>query len=148
MPGPHLPPVEDDPRKMQFIEWLVTPPTKREPRSQDLLAIELGVAHRSLSKWKTEEDFRKVWQERSLKVVGNPDRAKEVLDSLFLVARNPNARNHVPAAKLYLEAIDAIKPKQLNVSISHDASKLSDEELDALIAQGAIELKAERDADR
>ena len=143
-----LPPVEEDVRKMRFIEWLCTPPTKREPRTQELLAEEIGVKVRSLIKWKTDEDFRKVWQDRSLKVVGNPDRAKEVLDSLFLVARNHNARNHVPAAKLYLEAIDAIKPKQINVQVSHDASKLSDDELDALIALGATELRAERDANR
>jgi hypothetical protein len=143
---PFVPPVEEDPRKQRFIDWLVTPPTKREPRNQALLAEEMQLSERTLVKWKTEDDFRQAWQERSLKVVGNPDRAKEVLDSLFLVARDVRARNHVSAAKLYLEAIDAIKPKQINVSVSRDASKLSDDELDALIALGATELKAERDA--
>ena len=143
---PFVPPVEEDPRKQRFIDWLVTPPTKREPRTQNQLAEQMELSERTLVQWKTQDDFRQAWQERSLRVIGNPDRAKEILDSLFLVGRNPNHKNHVPAAKLYLEAIDAIKPKQINVQVSHDASKLSDVELDALIALGATELKAERDA--
>jgi hypothetical protein len=144
----HLPQVRDDPRKMKFIEWLCTPAAARQPPSQQALAKEMNMQVRTLNRWKTEPDFKEVWNLRATEVIGPPDRAKEVLDSLFEVARNRNARNHVQAAKLYLEAIDAIKPRQINVAVSHDASKLTNEELDVLIALGAAELKAERDAKR
>ena len=143
MPAAQIP-LEDDHRKQAFIDWLVTPPVGREPRSQAELARQLGVAERTLVLWKANPEFRKAWQARSTEVIGTPDRAQAVLDGLFEAARDPKHRQFVQAAKLYLEAIDAIKPKRIEVSMSQEASKLTDAELDRLIALGASELKEAR----
>jgi hypothetical protein len=64
-----------------------------------------------------------------------------VLNTLFRAATDPDNRNEVAAAKLYLQATNSIKPIEVRM---RKPSELSDEELDALLAHGALDLAKER----
>lgn len=135
----------EDPRKVRLMEWLTTPPSERQPDSKTKLAAELGVTIRSLRDWMSKPDFREDWDREAKDIVGTPERAQQVLDTLFKAATDPLNRNHVQAAKLYLDATNAITPPPIKVEVTRP-SELSDAELDALLAQGAAELRTERDA--
>lgn len=136
--------VHEDWRKSKYLDWLLTPPQDREPRSKRELAGVLGVDIRSLNYWSEEPSFRDEWQRRVSQIVGDPSRGQRIMDTLFVAATDPANRNHVTAAKLYLEATQAIRPS-LEVTV-RKVSDLTDSELDALIAQGAQELRAAREA--
>jgi hypothetical protein len=127
------------------MEWLTTPPQERKPDSQAKLATELGVSARSIRDWMSKKDFREDWDREAKEIVGSPERAQQVLDTLFEAAIDKGNRSHVQAAKLYLEATNAITPPPIKVEVSKP-SELSDAELDALLAQGAAELRKERDS--
>lgn len=133
----------EDPRKLRLMEWLTTPRGEREPPTQDGLAAELGCHPRSIRVWMARPDFRADWDREAKNVIGSPERAQHVLDTLYRAATDPNNRNAVGAAKLYLEATNSIKPPPIEVKVIKP-SDLSDDDLDALLAQGAAELAAQR----
>jgi hypothetical protein len=66
------------------------------------------------------------------------------MDTLYVAATDPANKAQVAAAKLYLEATNAIKPPSLEVTVKRPVD-LTDAELDELIAKGAAEMRAERD---
>jgi hypothetical protein len=126
------------------MEWLTTPKGERQPPTQEGLAVELACDVRTVHRWMRQADFRADWDREAKTIIGSPERAKEVLDTLYAAATDPRNRNAVQAAKLYLEATNSIRPSQVEVTV-RKASELTDEELDALLAQGAVELRRERD---
>jgi uncharacterized protein YunC (DUF1805 family) len=135
-----------DPRHVRLVEWLTTPPSLREPSTKQELAEELGVATRTLRDWQTKPEVRKAWEVRAVEVAGEPDRVQRVLDELYATATDRTSRGHVAAAKLYLEAVDAIKPPEQSVTVRgvRSVDELSDAELEALIAEEAVRLRVER----
>jgi hypothetical protein len=137
-------PVRQDPEKMRFIEWLTTPPRAREPATEREFAAMIDVHVKTLFNWKQDREFREEWQGQTDQVVGDLDRRQAVLDALFEAARDPRNPRHVPAAKLYLEAVGAMTPPTLEVTVSHKAiGMLSDDEIEKLLARGVAEMKAE-----
>ncbi len=137
----------NDFRVQKFFEWLLTPPTDRYPSTQGEFADEHGLHRNVLSQWKNDPDFLTEWERRYRKTVGSPERAKGVLDALFDTAVDRTDPRQVPAARAYLEAIDVMKPKRLDVTVTKGAAKdLSDDELLALLAERAeAELTARTD---
>lgn len=135
----------EDPRKLRLLEWLTTPKSERTPPTQELLAAELGISLRLLGVWKAKPDFREAWDREAKAIIGAPERAQEVLDTLYRAATDPNNKAQVAAAKLYLEATNSIRPQQVEVTVKK-ATELSDDELDALLAQGADAMRRERES--
>ena len=79
-------------------------------------------------------------------VIGDAGRRQAVLETLYRSATNEKNPRHVTAAKLYLEAIGAIAPPKLDVTVSGKAlGMLDDDELESLIARGVAELRGEAD---
>jgi transcriptional regulator with XRE-family HTH domain len=135
----------NDFRVQRFLEWLLTAPTDRWPSQQKELAEELGIDRNLLSQWKNDPDFLAEWERRYRKTVGSPERAKGVLDALFDTAVDRTDPRQVPAARAYLEAIDVMKPKRMDVTVVKGAAKdLSDDELLALLAERAETELAQR----
>lgn len=135
--------MDGDYRKARLLEWLTTPPRERQPQTVEALATELGVDRRSLSNWRRQPEFREAWEAAAREVVGSPERTQQVLDTLFRAAIDATNKQQVTAARLYLEATDAIKPKPIEVRVAKP-SDLTDDELDALLSQGAAALHRER----
>jgi hypothetical protein len=127
----------DDPRHVRLVDWLVTPKSERQPRTLAGLAEELGVSDRTLRDWRERSDVRQLWEKRSREVVGSPERAQEVIDALYQRAMDSQDAKQVQAAKLYLEAVDAIRPPTVEIRDSRDLAKVTDEELQAMIAATA-----------
>jgi hypothetical protein len=139
-------PVRQDPRKMRYVEWLTTPPTARDPKTERELARELDVYPKTLFNWRTDREFREVWQGESDEVIGHPDNRQAVLDTLLRAATDERNPRHVQAGKLYLDAIGAMAPPKLDITISGKAlGMLDDDELERLIALGVAELHREAD---
>lgn len=134
---------DDDWRKVKLMDWLTTPPSERDPPSKIKLAEALGVDVRSIRHWQDDPLFLDEWRRRSTAIIGNPDRARQIMDTLFAAATDNTNRAQVQAAKLYLEATNAIKPPPMEVTVKRTV-ELSDDELDELLAQGRAEMRQER----
>lgn len=138
----------NDFRVQRFLEWLTTSPNERRPSTQTELAEELGMDRNVLSMWKNDADFLGEWERLYRKTVGSPERAKSVLDALHETATDRTDPRQVPAARAYLEAIDAIKPRRMDVTVVKGAAKeLSDDELVAMLAERAEAELAARSED-
>lgn len=137
----------NDFRVERFFEWLLTPPAERNPPRQIDLADELGLDRNRLSQWKNDPDFLAEWERRYRKTVGSPEKAQQVLTELFNTATDRTDPRQVPAARAYLEAIDVMKPKRLDVTVMKGAAKdLTDDELMSMLAErAATELAARSD---
>jgi hypothetical protein len=128
----------NDFRVQRFLDWLLTAPNERDPQTQRDLADDMHVNRSILSQWKNDPDFLSEWERRYRKTVGSPERAQSVMDMLFETATDRTDPRQVPAARAYLEAIDVIKPKRVDVTVTKGAAKeLTDEELMALLAERA-----------
>jgi len=121
-----------------FLEWLCTIKDDRWPTTQAGLAEELGVKEGTLSRIKAKPDFLAKWEARYRKTVGSPERAQTVLERLYETATDRTDPRQVQAAKQYLEAIDAVKPKKLEI-VSTSARDLTDDQLMEILSSRAIE---------
>ena len=124
----------DHPKRIRFIEWLLTPPSEREPRLMTELAEEMGLTRRTLTNWKTRDrDFMEEWERRYLTSIGSPERKQAIMDTLYATATDPDDPKHVSAAKQYMEIEGSLKPRKTEVEITKNPSSLTDEELDAVL---------------
>lgn len=135
----------EDARKVRFLNWLTTPPQEREPRSQRLLAEELGCSDRLLRVWKSDPGFRALWDKQAKDIVGDPEQVQMVLMKLRDHALDDTSPKQMKAAELYLRSVEAIKPPQADLA-SKKAAELSDAELDALLQEAAQREKQMREA--
>lgn len=134
-------------RKQRFLDWLCTPVKERQPRKMEELAEELGTTRRTLTTWKTDDkEFMEEWEKRYLKTIGDPSRKSLIMDTLLRTATDPDDPKHVQAAKAYFEIEGSIKPAKMQVEVSREASKLTDEQLDELVALKAAQEKNLRSA--
>lgn len=129
--------LSDHVHKQLFLDWLCTPIRERRPKTMEALAEQMGVTRRSLSNWKADPEFLIEWENRYRKTVGSPERAQAVLDAMYATAIDRDDPKHVQAGKNYLEMIDAVKPKKMEVTVSGSARDLSDEQLEAILASKA-----------
>jgi hypothetical protein len=138
---------DDDWRRQHFLEWLCTPPDHREPRTMRELAEKLALSTQTLTRWKNDSGFITDWEILYRKTVGSPEKAQQIVERLFETADDRTDPRHVQAAKAFLEAIDAIKPKKVEVTVNRAAKDLSDEDLYRILAERAeLELRERTDA--
>jgi hypothetical protein len=133
-------------RRERLLDWLCTIADDREPKTQKDLAEELGARSEELSKWKAEPDFLAAWETRYRKTVGSPEKAHAVLNALHETAVDRTDPRQVQAARAYLEAIDVVKPKKVDVTVTNGkaAKDLTDDELFAMMATRAEQELANR----
>jgi len=130
----------NDFRIQRVVEWLCTPPGEREPRTQNELATEIGKTGSWISALKNDGAFLRLWEDRYRRVVGNPGKVQEVLQSLQETAADRTDPRQVQAARAYLEALDVMKPKRVDVTVTSTAAKqLTDEQLTEMIAARAAQ---------
>jgi hypothetical protein len=147
MPAGALPIPDHDWRRQHFLEWLCTPPEHRDPRTMTALAEKLSLSTQTLTRWKADTVFIADWENLYRKTVGSPEKAQQIIERLFETADDRTDPRHVQAAKTFLEAIDAIKPKKVEVVVSKAAKDLSDEDLYRILAERAeLELRERTDA--
>lgn len=91
---------------MAFASWLVMTPSQRQPKTQEALAKELGVANSTLSEWRrlpliqaVTADWRKAYSAHF----------SEVVDAMMRKARAGN----VQAARLLAEILGELAPAKI-----------------------------------
>jgi predicted transcriptional regulator len=134
-----------EPNHRRLVFWLCTPPKDRVPSTQQGIADELGVSPRTIRTWMVRDDVRRAWAKMSDDIIGDPGKVSEVLEALRSTALDPSHRQFTQAAKLYLEAVDAIKPpdKAVEIRLSMEQiSEMSDDKLDAMVAEEIARLRA------
>lgn len=145
MPKPQARPNLNDFRVQRFLDWLLTPPAERNPPTQKTFAEEVGMDPFLLGQWKKDPDFFGEWERRYRKTVGSPEKAQAVMAALYETATDRTDPRLVPAARAYLEAVDVLKPKKIDVTVTQGKAKdLTDEELLALLAERAEQELANR----
>ncbi len=113
-----------DSRQEEYLGWLCTAPSEREPASKEAYAAAIGVNVSTLRRWEKKEVFRKAW---------SPERSQRLLDTLYAKALDGD----IKAAQLYLQATNRMAPPTVNVKTEKGSAELSDAELDELIGMMA-----------
>lgn len=135
----------DDWRRKAFMDWLCTIPEDHVPRTQKEFAEKLSIVPQTLTNWKNDPIFMADWELQYRKTVGSPEKAQRVIQRLFETAEDRTDPRQVPAARAYLEAIDAIKPKKVDVTVTKSPAKdLTDDELYRILAERAEQELAQR----
>lgn len=119
-----------DSRQEEYLAWLCTAPSERDPASKEAYATHIGVNVTTLRRWEKKEVFRKAWQARVDEVQGSPERSQRLLDTLYAKA----LEGDIKAAQLYLQATNRMAPPTMTVKTERATAELSDAELDELIA--------------
>jgi hypothetical protein len=137
----------NDWRRQHFLDWLCTIAEDRDPPTVKLLAEKLAISERVLYRWKRDATFLSDWELQYRQTVGSPEKAQRVVEKLYETAEDRTDPRQVSAAKAYLEAIDAIKPRKVEVTVNKAAKDLSDDDLYRILAERAEqELKQRTDA--
>jgi len=134
----------NDWRCQRYLEWLCSTPKERDPRTKDEFAEMIGVSRRTLTNWTNTAEFLREWERLYLKTIGDPGAKLEIMQTLRKTATDPDDPKHVSAAKTYFEIEGSMKPQRMEVNVNKDASKLSDEELDAMLSAHAQSEKERR----
>ncbi len=128
------------PLQEKYLEWLCTPPAERVPSSKAKFATENGTTDQTLRNWEKTKVFRAAWAERVDLVGGSPEKKFSLLEQLYKRAMDGDTRS----AELYLKATNQMSPPPVKVEVERSSAQLTDEELDALIAQRAAQERALR----
>ena len=131
-------------RKQAFLEWLCTIQDDRDPSTLGGFAEKIGSTTQTLRNWKRDPEFLAEWEHRYRLTVGSPEKAHTVVEQLYETARDRTDPRQVQAARAFLEAIDAIKPKKVDVTVTRSPRELTDEQLIAIAAQNATAALEER----
>lgn len=131
---------ELDTRQEKYLQWLLTPAPFRIPETKQEFADQNGLDSSTLRRWDKKPAFKAEWEKRVAELQGSPERTQRLLDSLYEAGLNGDNK----AAQLYLQATNRLAPTQIKVEHTQSIAELTDEELDALIAQEARVLRAER----
>jgi hypothetical protein len=131
---------ELDVRQEKYLNWLMTPPPYRNPKTKNEFAEQNGLDSSTLRRWDKKPAFRAEWEARVSELQGSPERTQLLLDALYEAGLSGDNK----AAHLYLQATNRLAPTQIKVEHSQSIAELSDEELNILIAQEARTLRAER----
>ena len=130
-------------RKQTFLDWLCTPVKEREPKTIIDMAEQLQVSRRTLQNWREDKEFIEAWEKRYIKTIGDPSKKSEIMATLFATATDPDDPKHVQAAKAYFEIEGSLRPARMEVQVTRPAAELTDEELDAILAD---KISSERQA--
>lgn len=113
----------------EFLDWLVSP--VKSPPSQAQWCVENDVHERTVQTWKRDIRFRREWEKRTQELNIDPDRIQDMVETLYMAGKNGD----VKAAETYLKYVERFLPAPAKPVSDNDITSMSDEELDAAIAE-------------
>ncbi len=117
--------------KLEYLEWIMTPPGQREPPTKEAMADHLGVTARTLYNWESESAFQE--KLRGLKLEWGSRWYPDILNKLMeTVMTGPPAQSN-GAAKILLAHIDIGDEKKEKLEFTNE---MIDAISEALKAQG------------
>ncbi len=121
----------DPARKLEYLEWIMTPPGQREPATKEAMAEHLGVTARTLYNWESENAFQE--KLRGLKLEWGSRWYPDILNKLMdTVMTGPPAQSN-GAAKILLAHIDIGDEKKGKLEFTNE---MIDAISEALKSQG------------
>lgn len=114
-------------RMADYLEWLITPPEVREPKTKTEFADKMGVSLNTLRNYSMEPSFQKELHKRQNEL-GRVEQRPDVMASLFRQATDINNPRSVTAAKVWLDHIE----RNLEAVTAEDVSEMQDEDLVAV----------------
>lgn len=129
------------PKQRAFLDWLCTPEAIRQPRTQREWCKQNQVNEQTARRWKQDPEFARQWNLELRKLEVDPENIAAVVKAM----RDKALMGDMKAAVEYLKIADRFFPDQEEVDSSTERplASLSDDELDALLAD---EIAAERAA--
>lgn len=124
-------------RQQQFLQWLLTMPEDREPRTLKAYAEQNKVHVQTLYTWKKDPSFRERWDKALAELNISPDRTQDVINALFKNAKAGDTK----AAELYLRMVDKISPPKI-VFEEKGVQQMTDDELAQALAERQRHLRA------
>jgi len=94
-------------RQLKFIDWLANTKYDRKPATQELLAKEIGVAARTLVRWKKQPELQEAVRQRTRELLG--DDLPEILGAL----RREATKGSFQHVKLALEMLGEYTDNQI-----------------------------------
>ena len=129
---------EEDPHPLvhQYLENLTS--VGHDRLSDKEWAARHGLADRTLRRWKKDERFRKLWAKMADESVLGPDALSPIYQAALKIAADPDHPKWDAASKMILSLADKVRPPQIQISVSAEDrfQSMSDEQLQAYLAQG------------
>ena len=91
---------------IEYVEWLVTPEAMRQPATKAAWAETHGFNRRTLTEWEHDDRVKWAIRDRADSLNMSPERIQGVMNALY-----NRALNETQAAKLYLEHVDKLMPR-------------------------------------
>jgi hypothetical protein len=114
------------PLVLDYVEWLVMPEQMRDPKTKVAWAEQAGVNRRTLNEWENDDRVKWAIRDRADALNMSPDRVQAVMNALWKKAEGGD----VQAAKLYLEHVDKIMPREPKGAGGYE--DMTDEQLEEL----------------
>lgn len=110
-----------------FVIWIATPKTLREPATQRDLARQFGIGEDTLSDWKNRPDF---WDEvREERSQWTREKTSDVIHALYKRASEGGGAHEV---RLWMEIVEGLKDKNVQIADRYaDIKEMTREELTA-----------------
>ena len=116
------------PLQDEFIEWQLTPPTERQPQSQNQWALEHDVSPSLVTGWKRTDPFYISALKRRVAERGlNP----EMMHRIIQAQADKAAKGDTHAAKVVFDYVKWLDPDPPKADVLAAPSDMSDEELAA-----------------
>lgn len=93
-----------DETKLEYLNWLLTPPGEREPSTKEAMAAQLGVHRGTLNNWEDSDEF--MTQMRQLKSRWGARWHGDILGRLMSIVQGGSDAAAIQAAKVLLPHLD------------------------------------------
>ena len=104
--------------KLEYLEWIMTPPGQREPPTKEAMAEHLGVTARTLYNWESESAFQE--KLRGLKLEWGSRWYPDILNKLMDTVMNGPPAQSNGAAKILLAHIDIGDEKKDQIEFTNE----------------------------
>ena len=124
-----------------FMDWLLSAEYVVDKKPIKYYADTRHISTRTLFYWKNDARFKKEWEKRAYQNHRDPERLARMLDVLY---RRAVEEGDMKAMEMHFKLMDRMTPDRTIVQTEVSMADLTDEQLDALIAQEAKNVKGTR----
>lgn len=122
----------------QYLAWLLTPETQRQPLLKREWAEAHDVHQNTLTNWEKKKNFIERWRMGIEGLNQSPERTQKLLDALY----DKGLEGDVRSAELYLKATGNMPNQTVNIKNETSVKEMSDEDLERMILEISQKNKA------
>lgn len=122
----------------EYLAWLLTPETQRQPLLKREWAEAHDVHQNTLTNWEKKKNFIERWRMGIEGLNQSPERTQKLLDALY----DKGLEGDVRSAELYLKATGNMPNQTVNIKNETSVKEMSDEDLERMILEISQKSKA------